>query len=83
MGHMMTEPVAAPRGIDAGQQTPPAVPPTAHPLPHPHPDATPGAALILSTLGVVYGDIGTSPLYALRESLLHAHEHGMAETAVI
>ena len=41
------------------------------------------AGLVLSCLGVVYGDIGTSPLYALRESLVHAHEHGMAETAVI
>ena len=25
------------------------------------------AALVLGALGVVYGDIGTSPLYALRE----------------
>ena len=25
--------------------------------------------LILGSVGVVYGDIGTSPLYALRESL--------------
>ena len=25
------------------------------------------AALSLSALGIVYGDIGTSPLYALRE----------------
>ncbi|MFV0301108.1 MAG: potassium transporter Kup [Paracoccus sp. (in: a-proteobacteria)] len=40
-------------------------------------------ALVLSCLGVVYGDIGTSPLYALRESLIHAHEEAMAETAVI
>ena len=45
--------------------------------------ATHDAALVLSCLGVVYGDIGTSPLYALRESLVHAHEHGMADTAVI
>src|SRR5262245_54216169 len=28
-------------------------------------------ALALGALGVVFGDIGTSPLYALRESLLH------------
>lgn len=28
-------------------------------------------ALSLGALGVVYGDIGTSPLYALRESFLH------------
>lgn len=32
---------------------------------------TPG--LVLATLGVVYGDIGTSPLYALKESLHHTH----------
>ncbi|MDO5370227.1 potassium transporter Kup [Paracoccus sp. (in: a-proteobacteria)] len=49
---------------------------------HPPPDAL-GAGLVLACLGVVFGDIGTSPLYALRESLVHAHEHGMAETAVI
>jgi KUP system potassium uptake protein len=29
------------------------------------------AALSLGALGIVYGDIGTSPLYALRESLAH------------
>ncbi len=29
-------------------------------------------ALALGTLGIVYGDIGTSPLYALRESFHHA-----------
>ena len=48
-----------------------------------HVDARPNPALVLSCLGVVFGDIGTSPLYALRESLVHAHEHHMAETAVI
>src|SRR5437899_6701484 len=31
------------------------------------------AALALSALGVVYGDIGTSPLYALRESFHGTH----------
>lgn len=40
-------------------------------------------ALVLACLGVVYGDIGTSPLYALRESLVHAHEEGLPETSVI
>lgn len=29
--------------------------------------------LTLAALGVVYGDIGTSPLYALRETLSPAH----------
>ena len=28
------------------------------------------AALMLGALGVVYGDIGTSPIYALREALI-------------
>ena len=37
------------------------------------------AALSLAALGVVYGDIGTSPLYALRESF-HA-EYGLAVSA--
>ncbi len=38
------------------------------------------AVLSLAALGVVYGDIGTSPLYALRESLSPV-EHGLALTA--
>ena len=29
--------------------------------------------LLIGTVGVVYGDIGTSPLYALRESLAGSH----------
>src|SRR5688572_28600704 len=36
-------------------------------------------ALSLAALGVVYGDIGTSPIYALRESLHGVH--GVAPTA--
>jgi len=31
------------------------------------------AALILTALGVVFGDIGTSPLYALRECFAGPH----------
>lgn len=41
------------------------------------------AGMVLACLGVVYGDIGTSPLYALRESVAHAHEEGLPEIAVI
>lgn len=37
------------------------------------------AALMLGALGVVYGDIGTSPLYALRECF--SGTHGAAPTA--
>lgn len=48
---------------------------------------TPGeklrAGLVLACLGVVYGDIGTSPLYALRESVAHAREEGLPEIAVV
>ena len=33
--------------------------------------------LLLGVLGVVYGDIGTSPLYALRASLLHFADDGL------
>ncbi|MEO7457506.1 MAG: KUP/HAK/KT family potassium transporter, partial [Gemmatimonadaceae bacterium] len=36
------------------------------------------AVLTLTALGVVYGDIGTSPLYALRECF--KHEYGIAPT---
>lgn len=40
---------------------------------------SPRISLLLGALGVVYGDIGTSPLYALRECF---HEtHGLAVTA--
>jgi KUP system potassium uptake protein len=39
--------------------------------------------LTLGSIGVVYGDIGTSPLYALRESLAHARAGGVAEYDVI
>jgi KUP system potassium uptake protein len=45
-----------------------------HRDPHPH-----LAALTLGALGVVYGDIGTSPLYALRECFHPTH--GVAVTA--
>jgi KUP system potassium uptake protein len=35
-------------------------------------------ALSLGSVGVVYGDIGTSPLYALKESLHHTAKDGLA-----
>ena len=39
------------------------------------PAGRPGAALTLGALGIVFGDIGTSPLYALRETFRgHGHE---------
>src|SRR5438477_1502996 len=40
-------------------------------------------ALTLGSIGVVYGDIGTSPLYALREAVVAATgESGVTQVAV-
>ena len=41
------------------------------------------AALTLAALGIVYGDIGTSPLYALRESALAAGHHLAIQAAIM
>ena len=38
-------------------------------------------ALTLGSIGVVFGDIGTSPLYAVREAL--SHSHGASQSAAI
>lgn len=40
-------------------------------------------ALALGSVGVVFGDIGTSPFYAMRESLAHAKGSANLELAVI
>ena len=39
-------------------------------------------ALMVGAIGVVYGDIGTSPLYALKETLSGAHALGLDEPRV-
>ncbi|UFN48870.1 potassium transporter Kup [Roseomonas sp. OT10] len=39
--------------------------------------------LLLAVLGVVYGDIGTSPLYALRAALLHFASDGLERWEVL
>jgi KUP system potassium uptake protein len=41
------------------------------------------AAMAIGSIGVVYGDIGTSPLYALRESLAHSKSIGLHDNTVI
>ncbi|HEX2760973.1 MAG TPA: KUP/HAK/KT family potassium transporter, partial [Rhizomicrobium sp.] len=38
--------------------------------------------LTLGALGVVFGDIGTSPLYAMRETALAAGGHAATQVAV-
>jgi KUP system potassium uptake protein len=40
-------------------------------------------ALALGAMGVVFGDIGTSPLYAMREALAHTRSGGTSEMAVL
>jgi len=82
-GPTQPEPTPAPPAAD------PALPPAAdhaaaedathaHTQPHAAPQGRYLAILSLSALGVVYGDIGTSPLYALRESF-HG-PHGISPT---
>ncbi|HEY1752799.1 MAG TPA: potassium transporter Kup [Caulobacteraceae bacterium] len=39
--------------------------------------------MVLGSLGVVFGDIGTSPLYAMREALAHARPVGTPQDAVL
>ncbi|HEX4798434.1 MAG TPA: KUP/HAK/KT family potassium transporter, partial [Burkholderiales bacterium] len=41
------------------------------------------AALTLAALGVVYGDIGTSPLYAFKEAFSGTHGLPLSEANVL
>jgi len=58
---------------------------------HPHPAAAGEGGhvkagkwgLIIGAIGVVFGDIGTSPLYAMREALHHSKSGGTADLAVL
>ncbi|HEV3364747.1 MAG TPA: potassium transporter Kup [Acidimicrobiia bacterium] len=51
---------------------------------HGHAPKGPVALLALGALGIVYGDIGTSPLYAFRETFHgHGHELPVTETNVL
>jgi KUP system potassium uptake protein len=72
-----------------------AAPPISSPAPQPQsadaeappatarPSRRTSAALALGAVGVVFGDIGTSPLYAMREALAHARHGGEGPGAVI
>ena len=55
----------------AGEASRPVTPPVAEP----HSGGSIWA-LTLGSVGVVYGDIGTSPLYAFREAVVAAAESG-------
>ena len=45
--------------------------------------STPSLPLVLGVLGVVYGDIGTSPLYAMRAAANHFREGGVEAWEVL
>ena len=45
--------------------------------------SAPSLALILGVLGVVYGDIGTSPLYAMRAAACHFEDGGVEAWEVL
>lgn len=72
MAQNLAQETVSPKG-DAGHNAP------AH---HGHGKYSFGA-LTLGSIGVVYGDIGTSPLYALRESLAHTKAVGVTENDIL
>jgi KUP system potassium uptake protein len=47
------------------------------------PDKANLRTLVLGTIGVVFGDIGTSPLYALKETMAGHHPIAVAEASVL
>ncbi|MBA3304933.1 MAG: KUP/HAK/KT family potassium transporter, partial [Thermoleophilaceae bacterium] len=62
--------------MDSTPEIPAGPPGAASPPAPPGPVAHAGAgALALGALGVVFGDIGTSPLYAMKETF--SEEHGL------
>lgn len=40
-------------------------------------------SLVIGSIGVVYGDIGTSPLYAFKEAVSAAHGHGIDNREIV
>ena len=65
------DPAPQPAPIPAATPTP--LPGTVHHRPRMAPKGATLAKLALGALGVVYGDIGTSPLYAVRECFSGSH----------
>jgi KUP system potassium uptake protein len=75
-------------GVDPRDEaSPPAAPSSDAVAPAPHHGEGHGRAghraLIIGAIGVVFGDIGTSPFYAMREALAHSRSGGQAELAVL
>ena len=83
----MPQPVAQETGSDLAQEKVSVVdvcgpPAAAAAQPGSHQKSS-FVGLAVGSIGVVYGDIGTSPLYALRESLVHSKAGGITEDGVI
>jgi KUP system potassium uptake protein len=84
-GTRLAEPVAPPAATPSSSGAAPvgAASAAAEPPPRPHVESHPTgrrlAILSLTALGVVYGDIGTSPLYAIKECF--KPEYGLAMNA--
>jgi len=75
---------ADPRGETEASAAQPSSDPTTPEAPHGGGHARQGkAALIVGAIGVVFGDIGTSPFYAMREALAHSRSGGQSELAVL
>jgi KUP system potassium uptake protein len=72
-----------PEAIGMGEPSTVDVASGASTAPRPGRDRRDFYALTLGCVGVVYGDIGTSPIYALRESLRHLHGGDFNRTEVI
>jgi KUP system potassium uptake protein len=52
-------------------------------VPSPHPTKSSTAALTLLALGIVYGDIGTSPLYAVKETFSPIHGIPLTHASIL
>ena len=76
---------SASQGQDRPQAPDPGTaPPASSPLPdHPPRHDSRILALALGSLGVVYGDIGTSPLYSIKECFYGIHAVALNETNIL
>ena len=55
--------------------------PVSHPQAGPHAEQSSVAALVFGAIGVVFGDIGTSPLYTMKETFAGPHPLALDRTA--
>jgi KUP system potassium uptake protein len=81
-----TRETGTPSTIPGGGDRAPGAADAQSPLAPHHPGSHGGAGLFgltVGSIGVVYGDIGTSPLYALRESLVHIGGGGVTRAEVL